>query len=86
MSSISWTSLHSTVDACVAIDDESVRRAIDRLAKPVDHDPVISAGPSGACGLAVLIAWLTDDACEASRRAAGLTRSSRALVINTERA
>jgi len=85
MSSISWTSLRSTVDACIAIDDGSVTQTIDRLAKPLDHDPVISAGPSGACGLAALLAWMNDAPCAASRRAAGLTPDARALVINTER-
>jgi diaminopropionate ammonia-lyase len=67
------------VSAAIAIDDGRVVQAMRLMA---ESDPRIVAGPSGAAGLAGLMA-LREDA--AACRTLGLGPQSRVLVINTER-
>jgi diaminopropionate ammonia-lyase len=68
--------------AAVAIDDELVVEAMQMLAAGAQGDRAIVAGASGAAGLAGLIALLEEPT---ARRALGLGRESRVLLINTER-
>ncbi len=76
MSPIAFPALAAAVDACVTVDEAQAEEAMRRLTGPMGGDPAIDAGPSGACGLAALVAWLAD-----GRRRGARTR---ALVINTE--
>src|SRR5690606_17150202 len=56
VSTVAWPILHATVDAAVTVTDAQVDQAIDRLAHPLPGDPVIRSGPSGAAGLAAVLA------------------------------
>lgn len=71
-------------DAYVALDDEWARAAVRRLAVPAGADPRIAAGPSGAAGLAALLALRHDPALRPLRDALGLERPLRALIVITE--
>ena len=84
MSPIAFAPLAAAVDACVTVDDGQVARAIERLAHPLGGDPSIDAGPSGACGVAALVAWLDDGRYARDRARVLASRGSRALAINTE--
>lgn len=84
MSSIVWPAISHGIDACVAIDDERVFATMKVLARPRGNDLAVVAGPSGACGVAVLRAVMTAPELEPVRAASGLSLGSRVLVINTE--
>jgi diaminopropionate ammonia-lyase len=75
VSSIALPVLAATVDACIAIDDAEAIAAIEQLGDPLPGDPPISAGPSGAAGLAGLLKWT-----KGTEAAPG----PRAFVVNTE--
>jgi len=84
VSSITFPILLDGLDGCAAVDDEQVHAAVARLAAPDAGDPAIAAGPSGACGVAVLGQWMTRPDYAESRAAAAVTGEWRALVFNTE--
>lgn len=69
------------VSAAIAIGDDRVVEAMHMIAAGAEGDPRIVAGPSGAAGLAGLLAIQGD---EAACRALELGRQSRVLIINTE--
>jgi diaminopropionate ammonia-lyase len=79
-----WPIVAALTDAFVAIDDLQVVAAMRMLARPMAKDPAIEAGPSGACGLAALVAVMRDDTLRPVREALGLGPSSRVVVINSE--
>ena len=79
-----WPVLSGAVDAFVAIEDETTEAAMRRLATPLGTDPVVTAGASGACGIASLLATMAEPELEALRRASGLSPTSRAFAICTE--
>ena len=83
VSSIAWPTI-GAADAFVAIDDDICIEAVRALARPTSDDPIVVAGPSGACGLGALLAILRDPSLRPLREAAGLNAQSRVLVINTE--
>jgi diaminopropionate ammonia-lyase len=83
VSSIVWPMAQSTVDACIAISDEEATRAIDSLEHPHGADPVILAGPSGACGIAALIAAMREESLRPVRDEF-FGPTARVMVINTE--
>ena len=83
-STAAWPAMSAGIDACVAVSDASSVAAMRRLARPAGRDPVVVAGPSGACGLAVLDALATEPGLAPLRRACNLQNRSRVLVINTE--
>ena len=78
-----WLSLRAGADFALAIADAAAEDAVRRLASPVAGDPAIHAGGSGAAGLAGALAAAAD---RKTRSALELGRSSRVLVIGTERA
>jgi len=79
-----WPAIAGGGDAFVSVDDQRVLDTIGRLRQPADGDPRIEAGPSGACGAAVLGALATEAELAAIRSALGMDRSTRALVVITE--
>jgi diaminopropionate ammonia-lyase len=79
-----WPAIQALADAFVAVDDHATIAAMRMLARPMNTDPPIEAGPSGACGLATLVAVMRDDELRPVREALGLGPSSRVAVINTE--
>lgn len=76
-----WDVLDQAVDYAVAIPDVSVPPAMHELRTPAPGDPVITAGESGAAGVAAL-RWLATD--PEARREVGLSHLSRVLCFVTE--
>jgi len=83
-SAAAWPALRDLVDGCIAVPDTAALDAMVRLACPIPPDPAIAAGPSGACGLACLIALAGDATLAPVRAAVGLGPDARVLVFNTE--
>jgi diaminopropionate ammonia-lyase len=79
-----WPAIRDGVDAFLSVGDDGARRAMDRLSSPTGNDPAISAGPSGACGLAALMALAEAPEMAPLRNACRLARSTQALVVVTE--
>jgi diaminopropionate ammonia-lyase len=79
-----WPVIASLTDAFLAIDDEAAITAMRMFARPIDQDPAIEAGPSGACGFAALIAVMREESLRPMRDALRLGPRSRVVVINTE--
>jgi diaminopropionate ammonia-lyase len=84
ISSIAFPIVTGAVDAFVAIEDKWSAKAMRLLAHPCPPDPVVTAGESGACGLAALLALQNDEDLVSLLKASGLTPASRVMVINTE--
>ena len=84
VSSIAWPTIAAAADAFVAIEDDICVEAVRALARPISDDPIVVAGPSGACGVGSLLAILGDETLQPLREAADLTADSRVLAINTE--
>jgi diaminopropionate ammonia-lyase len=84
VSSIAWPPLLRSLDACVAISDDECRAAVRKLAYPSVGDPPITAGESGACGVASLAAIMSCDDLRPVREALRLNSNSRVVAINTE--
>jgi threonine dehydratase len=82
VSTAAWPALRDGAGAAIGVDDELTEAAMTRLADASSRGGAVLAGPSGACGLAGLMAVLqTDEA----RGALGLDRGTRALVVATEK-
>jgi diaminopropionate ammonia-lyase len=79
-----WPSIHNGIDAFITVPDALVLEAMDVLRLERAADQRIDAGPSGACGVAALIALMADDRAAALRQAAGLGPSTRVMAIVTE--
>ena len=62
VSPVAWPALEGVVDAAIAIGDGLATEAQDRLAHPVAGDAVVQAGPSGAAGVAGLMALTRETA------------------------
>ena len=84
VSTLAWPILRSGLDACVTISDAECARAVRKLARPSGGDSAITAGESGACGVAALAAILHRDDLRPVRDALRLDSKSRILAINTE--
>lgn len=83
-SPLAWPSIRDGAAAFVSIPDASVLEAIDTLRHPEGSDPVIEAGPSGACGVAALMALMRSPELAGARAALGLGETTHALAVLTE--
>ena len=72
------------VDAFMSIDDVWAHEAMKRLAHPLEADPIVAAGASGAAALGGLIALCQNDALQDARHALRLSPESRVLAIVSE--
>ena len=72
------------VAAYIAIDDPWAETAMKRLARPLDDDPAVTAGPSGAAALGGLLATLQDPRAHAFRTALGISPRTSILLIVSE--
>lgn len=79
-----WPAIQDGVDAFVSVPDRLAVAAMERLASPAAEDPKVMAGPSGACGVAALLALTGDPGMHELRRALDIGRSTRALAVVTE--
>lgn len=84
VSPVAWPALEGVVDAAIAVGDGLATEAQDRLAHPVAGDAVIQAGPSGAAGVAGLMALTRDPGLAELRRTLNLSPATRVLAIVTE--
>jgi threonine dehydratase len=82
-SASAWPAVASGVDAFIAVPDSLALETIDRLRLDSESGH-LHAGPSGICSLAALLALGRDERAERLRRACGLSRATRAMVIVTE--
>lgn len=78
---LAWRILSRTADAFMTVEDEHAVEVMNRLARPLGHDPVVVAGESGGAGMAGLFRAARDPEM---RAAIGLDDKSRALLIVTE--
>ena len=79
-----FMSLLPNVDLFMAIDDVWAHDAMRALAHPLEGDPVIAAGASGAAALGGLIALCRNESMSDVRQQLGLNASSRAMAIVSE--
>ncbi len=84
VSRTAWPIVTAAYDAFVAIDDGWARRAMLRLARATGDDRPIACGPSGAAGVAALMALHEDDALAPLRATLRLDADTRAMAIITE--
>jgi diaminopropionate ammonia-lyase len=84
VSPLAWPVLQSIADAALTVSDAAAADAVRRLGQPVGNDPSIDAGPSGAAGIAGLVALAQADAMAPVRDALGLSATLRAFAIITE--
>lgn len=78
---VAWRILSRVADAFMTVEDEDAVAVMNRLARPMGHDPVVVAGESGGAGLAGLIRAAGDPAMRAQLK---LGATSRVFVVNTE--
>ena len=81
---ISWEILRNHADAFLACPDWVTARGMRMLAAPVKGDPAVISGESGAVGMGVIDAVMTDPAYAELKAALGLDRHSRVMMISTE--
>jgi diaminopropionate ammonia-lyase len=86
VSPLAWRALQGRVAAAIGVLEDAMQDAIRRLAAPIAGDPAIAAGPSGACGVAAVVALMCDPALADAREALGLDATARVMTIVTERA
>jgi len=81
---IGWDILRNHADAFLACPDGFSARGMRMLAAPLRGDPAVTSGESGAVGMGVLDALMTDPAYQDLRQALSLDRESQVLLISTE--
>jgi len=79
-----WEILKNTADAVMAIEDGFTEQAIRKLYYPIDADPKVISGESGAGGLAGFIALMTDPRFQNLKKTLNITNKSNILFFNTE--
>ena len=81
---IGWDILRNHADAFLACPDWASAKGMRMLAAPVKGDPAVTSGESGAVGMGVVDALMTDPAYAELKDALGLDRHSQVLLISTE--
>jgi diaminopropionate ammonia-lyase len=84
VSPTAFTSLLPNVDLFMAIDDVWAHDAMRALAHPLDGDPAIAAGASGAAALGGVLALCHDRSMTDARRQLALGPASRVAAIVSE--
>jgi diaminopropionate ammonia-lyase len=79
ISAAAWPTLRNGIHGTITVTDAEVAEAVRTLA-----EGGFSIGESGAAPLAALRALATDAECAPLRRAVGLGRDSRVVLIATE--
>ena len=81
---IGWDILRNHADAFLACPDWAAARGMRMLAAPLKGDPAVTSGESGAVGMGVVDALMTDPAYAELKDKLGLDRHSKVLLISTE--
>jgi diaminopropionate ammonia-lyase len=79
-----WPSIRDGAAAFISIPDTAALDAVERLRHPVGSDPAIDAGPSGACGVAAVMALMRSPELAAARAALGFDETTHVLAVVTE--
>jgi len=79
-----WPTLRRGVELFLTVSDRFAEDAMRRLARPIDGDPPVVAGESGAAGLAGVLALLQAPELRGARDFLRLGPGTRLLVINSE--
>jgi diaminopropionate ammonia-lyase len=79
-----FMALLPNVDLFMAIDDVWSDAAMRALARPIDDDPAINAGASGAAALGGLLALRQESSLRDANNSLGLSDQSRVLVMVSE--
>ena len=81
---IGWDILRNHVSAFLSCPDWVSARGMRMLAAPLRGDPAVISGESGAVGMGVIDAIMTDDTYKDLRQALELDRNSHVLMFSTE--
>ena len=81
---LSWDILRNHADAFVSCPDWVSASGMRRLAAPVQGDPIVRSGESGAIGRGLLSTSMEEEAYAALREKLGLDRFSQVLLFSTE--
>jgi diaminopropionate ammonia-lyase len=81
VSDLAWAILREGANAAIAIDDGYALAAMRRFASPVDGDPPLVSGETGAAGLGAMLAIRENPELAAI---AGLNANSRVLLLGSE--
>ena len=81
---IGWDILRNHADAFVSCPDWVAANGMRRLAAPVKGDPAVTSGESGAVGMGVITAIMTDPDYVDLRDELGLDKNSQVLLFSTE--
>jgi diaminopropionate ammonia-lyase len=60
ISPVAWPALEAVADAATTVTDAASDEAAGRLQHPDAGEAIMAVGPSGACGLAAILAILRD--------------------------
>ena len=81
---LGWDILRNHADAFLACPDWVSARGMRMLAAPLRGDPAVISGESGAVGMGVVAALMTDPAYAGLKEALQLNRDSAVLLFSTE--
>jgi diaminopropionate ammonia-lyase len=81
---LGWDILRNHADAFLACPDWVSARGMRMLAAPMTGDPAVVSGESGAVGMGVIDALMTDPAYGELKEALGFGADSRVLLFSTE--
>ena len=81
---LAWDILWPSADLFVACDDRVARRGMRVLGNPLEGDPAVISGESGAVGLGLVYEAMTHPGLADLRQALGLDGESKVLVFSTE--
>ena len=81
---ISWDILKNRSKFFATVEDEHAARAMRVLGAPLQGDPRMISGESGASAMGFLLELLTSDALAELRKLAGVNKESRFLLFSTE--
>jgi diaminopropionate ammonia-lyase len=84
VSPVAFEGIRGLVDVFLAIEDDWAKEAMRQAAHPSGGDPLLRLGPSGAAGLAALMAIARSSALDEVARLLSLDRGTRAFTIGTE--
>jgi diaminopropionate ammonia-lyase len=79
-----WPSIRDGAAAFISISDAVALEAVERLRHPSGRDPSIESGPSGACGVAAVLAVMQDPELAAVRSALRLDETAHVFAVVTE--
>lgn len=79
-----WDIIKVGADFSMCIKDDYAKQAAKELSCPINDDPKIWAGNSGATGLAGFFALMKDDEYKVLKNELGINHTSRILFFNTE--